>query len=199
MANPPYINATPGLPAAPQPAAPVAQPPAYMQRTLPLEQFTMAMPGYQGSFTTPLDDVNYNQRLGGSLEYFMDPNSAYIQNARQRGMEQAAVRGGVNSSIAAGASERAALDAAVPLAQSSAGMQAGVDQAKLNEWAAQQGFTRELYSMPFTSSMNMLQKFTEAGLQDPELYSPSVISGFTNFFNQQMNDMLKSYFGGTNG
>lgn len=197
MANPPYTNATPGLPVPPQPvAAPAqAQAPAYMQNTLPLEQFTMATPGYQGSFTTPLDGVNYNQRMDNSLEYFMDPNSAYIQNARQRGMEQAAIRGGINSSIAAGASERAALDAATPLAQAAAGMQAGVDQAKLNEWAAQQGFNRELYSMPFTSSMNMLQKFTEAGMQDPELYSPSVISGFTNFFNQQMNDMLKSYFG----
>lgn len=196
MANPPYTNATPGLPAAPQPAAPVAQPPAYMQSTLPLEQFTMAMPGYQGSYATPVDGVNYDQRLGNSLDYFMNPNSAYIQQARQRGMENAAVRGGVNSSIAAGASERAAMEAAVPLAQASAGMQAGIDQAKLAEWAAQQGFNRELYSIPFTSSMNMLQKFTDAGLQDPELYSPSVISGFTNFFNQQMNDMLKSYFGG---
>lgn len=195
MASPPYTNATPGLPVAP---TPVTQPtaPAYMQRTLAPQQFNMATPYYAPNYNTPIDGVNYDQRMSDSLEYFMDPNSAYIQNARQRGMETAAVRGGVNSSIAAGASERAALDAAMPMAQASVGMQAGLDQAKLAEWAATNSFNRELFAQPFTSSMDMLKRFTDASLQDPELYSPSVISGYTNFFNQQMNDMLSRYFGG---
>ena len=195
MASPPYTNATPGLPSVP---TPVAQPaaPAYMRTTLAPQQFSMATPYYAPNYNTPIDGVNYDQRMSDSLEHFMDPNSAYIQNARQRGMETAAVRGGVNSSIAAGASERAALDAAMPMAQASVGMQAGLDQAKLAEWAATNSFNRELFAQPFTSSMDMLKRFTDASLQDPELYSPSVISGYTNFFNQQMNDMLSRYFGG---
>lgn len=195
MANPPYTNATPGLPVVP---TPVTQPaaPAYMQTTLAPQQFSMATPSYGANYNTPIDDVNYDQRMSNSLEYFMDPNSAYIQNARQRGMETAAVRGGINSSIAAGASERAALDAALPMAQASVGMQAGREQARLAEWAATNSFNRELFAQPFTSSMDMLKRFTDASLQDPELYSPSVISGYTNFFNQQMNDTLKRYFGG---
>lgn len=171
--------------------------PSYMGGTLPAQQFQMPVPGgLPSTGPMPLDGVDYNTRVSQSLEHFMDPNSAYIQNARQRGAEQAAVRGGVNSSIAAGASERAALEAAMPLAQTAAGMQAGVDQARLNEWAAQQGFRRELYMRPFASSMNMLERVTEMGLQDPELYSPSVISGYSNFFNQQMGDMMRRYFGG---
>lgn len=179
-----------------QPVSTAPQAPAYMQGTLPAQSFAMPqLPGYN-SGATPLDGVDYNNRLSGSLDHFMDPNSALIQQARQRGMEVAATRGGINSSIAAGASERAALDSAVPLAQAAAGMQAGVDQVKLQDWASQQGFNRELYSMPFTSSMGMLQRVTDMSLQDPELYSPSVISGYTNFFNQQMGDMMRRYFGG---
>lgn len=189
MASLPYNLANPTLPT---PPTQITQPgtPAYMQgQQLPLV-------GQFGNVTTPLDGIDYNQRVGGSLEHFLDPNSAYIQNARQRGVEQAAVRGGVNSSIAAGAAERAAIESATPLAQTAAGMQAGVDQARLAEWSAQQGFNRELYAAPFTSSLNMLQRFTEASLNDPELYSPSVVSGYTNFFNQQMGDMMRRYFGG---
>lgn len=167
--------------------------PSYMQPNT-----AMAMPslGLEGAFSTPLDGVNYNQQLSNSLEHFMNPNSAYIQQARQRGAEVAATRGGINSSIAAGASERAALDAAVPLAQTATGMNFAVDQVRLNDWAQQQGFKRELYAMPFASSMNMLERLAQYSMEDPELYSPSVVSGMSNFFNQNMNDILRRYFGG---
>jgi hypothetical protein len=175
-----------------QQAPPAA--PAYMPQVLPSQTLNMQGPTAPG--TSAMPNVDYNERMSDSLEHFMDPNSAYIKNARQRGVEMAATRGGVNSSIAAGASERSALDAAGSMAQAAAGMQAGQDQVKLQDWAATQGFNRELYAMPFTSSLNMLQKITDMGLQDPELYSPSVISGFNNFFNQQMNDMMSRYFGG---
>lgn len=173
----------------PQPAQPAPG-------TLPSQQFQMAAPSLGGSTPMPFANFDYNTMLQSSLERFMDPNSAYLQNARQRGVELAATRGGVNSSIAAGASERAALEAAVPLAQTAVGMQAGAQQAQIQDWMAQQGFNRELAAAPFTNSMNMLNRVTEMGMQDPELYTPSVVSGFTNFFNQQMNDMISRYFSG---
>lgn len=155
----------------------------------------MAAPAVAGA-TSPMPFANfdYNAMMQSSLERFMDPNSAYIQNARQRGAEQAAVRGGINSSIAAGASERAALEAAAPLAQTAVGMQAGAQQAQIQNWLQQQGFNRELAAAPFQNSMAMLGRITELGMTDPELYTPSVVSGFTNFFNQNMNDMLSRYF-----
>lgn len=164
---------------------------------LPSQTFNMATPQLGGSSAEfPFAGQDYNAMMQGSLDYFMDPNSRYIQNARQRGLELAATRGGMNSSIAAGASERAALEAATPLAQTAVGMQAGAQQAQIQDWLATQGFNREMAAMPFTNSMNMLNRISELGMQDPELYSPSVVSGFTNFFNQQMNDMLSRYFGG---
>lgn len=136
-------------------------------------------------------------RVTGSLEQMLSPTSAYIQNARQRGLEQAATRGGINSSIAAGASERAAIEAAAPLAQQALQLdQAGIN-AQYEDWLAQQDFGRSLFGERFSSSLEMLERIQQYGLEDPELYTPEVLSGFTNFFQQTMNDMLRRYF--TNG
>lgn len=54
------------------------------------------------------------------LESLANSRGNYMTNARQRGLEQAASRGNLNSSIAAGASERAALEAALPIASQDA-------------------------------------------------------------------------------
>ena len=116
----------------------------------------------------------------------LNPNSQYIQNARQRGVEQAAVRGGVNSSIAAGASERAALEAAAPLAQQAVNIQQTREGVNADNWAASQNFNRaflgQLGTTAFSSSVNMLQNLQQMAAEDPELYTPEVTSGLNNFF-----------------
>lgn len=50
----------------------------------------------------------------------LSSTNPYIQNARQRGVEFAARRGGVNSAIAAGSAERAAIESALPIASQDA-------------------------------------------------------------------------------
>jgi hypothetical protein len=125
----------------------------------------------------------------------MNPNSQLMQQAAQQGRNLAAERGGINSSIAAGASQRAALESAVPLAQTAVGAQLNQEQAKLEDWVATQGFNRQMAAAPFQSSLAMLNKVSDYSLQDPQLYTPSVVSGFNNFFNQNMNDVLGRYFG----
>lgn len=162
----------------------------------------MAMPDYSALGTgrsnadNPFAGRDYNELVGQSLDYFMNPGSEYMQNARQRGLELAATRGGINSSIAAGASERAALEAATPLAQGAVAAQLGQEQSQLNNWIDQQGFNREMASLPYKSSVSMLNAVSQMAIQDPQLYTPSVVSGFSNFFNQNMNDILGRYFGG---
>lgn len=132
----------------------------------------------------------------GSLDEILNSNSPYIQQARQRGLETAATRGGINSSIAAGASERAAIDAAAPLAQQAVQLdQAGVN-AEYDNWLAEQNFNRALFGQRFTSSLGMLERIQQYGMEDPELYTPEVMSGFSNFFQQNMSDILKRYFNG---
>jgi len=133
-------------------------------------------------------------QVTGSLEQMLAPNSAYIQNARQRGLEQAATRGGINSSIAAGAAERAAIEAAAPLVQQATQLdQTGVN-AQYEDWLAQQNFGHSLFAERFSSSLGMLERIQQYGLEDPELYTPEVLSGFNNFFQQNMQDILRRYF-----
>lgn len=64
--------------------------------------------------------VNPNQLASTQLTDLTAGNSKYIQGARQQGLEQAAQSGLMTSSIAAGNSTRAAIQAALPIAQQDA-------------------------------------------------------------------------------
>lgn len=136
----------------------------------------------------------------GSLEQVLGSNSPYIENARRRGLETAATRGGINSSIAAGSAERAAIEAAQPLVQQGVSIdQANRQQqaeAEYSNWLSQQNFGRALYGQKFTSSIDMLNMLQQAALSDPELYTPEVVSGSANFFQRNFDDIMKRYFGG---
>lgn len=197
-------------------------------------------PEYLGTRDDLLNPVSGTTQVQRSIQSFLDPNSAYMQNARQRGVEQAALRGGVNSSIAAGASERAAMEAIQPfveqavgidqqkyqlmaqdylaqqgyknqnlladksnaleaqLAQYQGSLQMALAQQNANteNWLSQQNFGRALFGQTFSNSMGMLNLIQQYALDDPELYTPEVMSGYTNFFQQNMNDLLSRYFGG---
>lgn len=132
----------------------------------------------------------------GNLESLLAPGSSYINNARQRGIEYAATRGGVNSSIAAGAAERSAIEAAAPLAQQAIAIDQQNKDYAMQDWMAQQNFGRNLFTQQFGSSLDMLNSINQMALMDPELYTPEVTSGMSNFFQKNMNNILKNYFGG---
>ena len=66
-------------------------------------------------------DVSAGQdTVAGQITGILDDNSKYIQRARAQGTSYAASRGLLNTSIAAGATEAAAIDAALPIAQQDA-------------------------------------------------------------------------------
>ncbi len=155
------------------------------------------------SFAGPADpyanSTNPDTMVQNSLEAMLNPNSRYIQDARQRGVEYAASRGGLTSSIAAGASERSAIEAATPLVQQSMDIQRQREQVKGQNWLDQQGFNRQfqgaLAMMPITSSFNMMNMVNQAAIDDPELYTPDVVSGMNTFFNENMHHIMDQYFG----
>lgn len=136
--------------------------------------------------------------VAGSLEQLLSPGSSYIQNARRAGVNQAAQRGGINSSIAAGASERAAIDAALPLVQQAVNIDQSREEVAANDWLSKQNFGRALQGQTFTSTLGMLQAIQDYALADPELYTPEVTSGYSNFFQKNMNDILSNFFKGLN-
>lgn len=149
-------------------------------------------PSYQQNLRDP------NEMVQSSLEAMLDPSSSYIRNARQRGAEYAASRGGINSSIAAGASERSAIEAAAPMAQQALAIQAQREQVQAEDWMSEQNFNRSIQGqiamLPIQNSFNMLSMVQEAALRDPALYTPAVTSGYSNFFQKNMKDIMDNYF-----
>lgn len=167
--------------------------------TMPAPNYGQLQWGQSGTQPYPVPNRDYNQMIQDSLNFFTDPNSQLMQQAKQQGMEVAAERGGINSSIAAGAAQRASLTQAQGLAATAVNAKLNEDQAKLQDWVSSQGFSREMASIPYQNSMNMLNYIAQAGIQDPELYTPSVQSGYVNFFTQNMNNILQQYFGNPGG
>lgn len=142
----------------------------------------------------PLASQDTNKVVSDSLQSVLGGNSDLIKNARQRGMEVAAQRGGINSSIAAGSAERSAMETAVPIAQQAIAMKQTQDQATMDNWLSQQNFGRSLYATQFSNSNQMLASLTQASIDDPELYTPEVVSGYSNFFQKNMQNVMSQYF-----
>lgn len=202
------------------------------------------------------------QTVQDMLDFFI--NGEYADNARRRGAEQANARGLMNSSLAAGASERAALEAVQPFVSEGMGLlgaregrafqgqenqldriqnvnnmilgsniqerqmaiqqayeqgnmglaaQLQRDQARddytfrralqndatmQQDWLSSNAFSREfnagLAMMPVNSAMDMFGQLMQAGINDPEVFTPEYMSGMSNFFNNYMQAILAQYF-----
>lgn len=156
--------------------------------------FNMTQQGWREGPALPRQPSGTSQVMS-SLDQVVGANSPYLANARRRGLEVAATRGGINSSIAAGSSERAALDAAMPLVQQGVAIDNQARDVEYNNWLSQQNFGRALFGQKFSNSLGMLNQLQQYALEDPELYTPEITSGFSNFFQQQTNDILQRYFG----
>lgn len=224
---PNIINQAAAAPASVAPAPPLS--PAGTVQTA-LDQFQ------QRPVADPVAQVQ------DTLNAFESAGSAYMTNAARRGLEVAAARGLGNSSIAAGASQRAALESVQPFVQQAVqtqqqrenmdfqrtqnainqaldlqktregtafqGEQAQLDrdlrvklqddQAKQQDWLNSRSFSREFNSalslLPIKSAFEMQSLVQQYALQNPETYPPSVVSGLTNFFQNNAMSILKQYF-----
>lgn len=162
-----------------------------------------------------------------TLGQIIDPNGAYMRNARRRGLEQAATGGNrAGGSIAAGAAQRAMMEAAQPLVNNALQLQGQREgyafqgeqnqlernrdytQAQLQNWMDNNKFNREFYGalsmMPIQSAYQLNGLIQTYALENPDVYTADVISGMTNFFNQNFSQILASlmpsvYGGSGNG
>lgn len=192
--------------------------------------------GNGGPGTAPIDIV---QQMMNTL---LGSDSRYIQDARLRGQEMANERGLLNSSIAAGAAEREAIQAAQPLLNQAVGLhgqreqltfqgqqnqldrvqtvnnqllasqlaerqavfdaqlrqQLQSDSAAQQDWLNSRSFTRQfnasLSMVPVQGAMDLTRMVQQYALNDPEVYTPQVISGMTNFLTQNMFSIFSTYF-----
>ena len=173
----------------------------------------------------------YQENMGAGnvvqdyLSQLLNSNSPYIQNARRNGLELAANRGLLNSSIAAGNSQRAAIDAAQPILneitqlhnqreqlaftgeQNQMDRDQQITMARVNDWAANNQFNREyngqLSLLPITSVTALNNQLMQAAIDNPEIFPPEIVSGLGEFFGTNLLSMLQQWFpnqyGGGNG
>lgn len=199
-----------------------------------------------------------------ALDQILNREGSYITNARRRGLELANQRGLLNSNMAAGASERAAVEAAQPILsqimgltgqregqnfdatmQSRAaaqdvinrreqnafvGQQAALDRTqgvndallgsqlaerqatveanlrgqlqgdatRQQDWLSDRQFNREFNSalsmMSIGSVYDLNRAIFDYAAENPEVYTPEIISGMTNFFQANLTGLLQQYF-----
>jgi len=75
-----------------------------------------AVTGTAATYDADQRQVKSNETARGQMQQLLDENGRYMQSARARSSEQANARGLLNSSMAVGAGERAAIDSAMPIA-----------------------------------------------------------------------------------
>lgn len=95
------------------------------------------------AFQQPALDSVYNT-VTNPLNQLLDSSNPYIQNAKQRAAEQANSRGMMNSSVAAGAGQRAAIESSMPIFGQMMGLN---QQREQNAFAANQASRAQALSL----------------------------------------------------
>ena len=107
-------------------------------------------------------NVTENETVSGQLNQLLSKDSQYIQSARNSGMAQANSRGLLNSSLAAGTAEKAAIDAALPIATSDASTysnsglsaQQAAQDTSLTGYKAQLDAAQQATNFGYNTSLN---------------------------------------------
>ena len=162
-------NQSSATPTAAPVAAPATYDPAQIALNAPTEQQNM-----QGA-------IDNMMQVQGQV---LNSDNPYIENARRMGLEHASNRGLLNSSIAAGASQRAAIEASQPIAQSI-----------YSRGNAKTDYYDMVKLLPLQKALNLVDDFASRAADNPDVYTPGYISGMTNFFMSNMQNVMKNFFG----
>lgn len=72
-----------------------------------------------------------------------------------------------------------------------------VDEAQVQNWLNSESFTRQfngqLAMLPIGAAADLNRMITQYAMQDPELYTPAVVSGMSEFFNSNMLAIMRQY------
>lgn len=139
------------------------------------------------SMNTPTNDQVWQQSADNMMrtqDLVLNSDNPYIQNARQTGLEHASKRGLLNSSMAAGNSQRAAIEASQPIVG-----------AIYNRTNSLNDFYSTTKLLPLQSALSFSDNFAQLAAQEPDVYTPSYINGMTNFFMSNMQNVMDNFFG----
>lgn len=164
-----------------------------------------AMPKLQPTampVANPQDMDNAYNLVTGVQNKLLGQDSTYMNLAKQQGLETAAKRGLLNSSIAAGASQRSAIEASNPIVNnvlSTYGQERG---AQLSDWmsseALKRDFSTTLAALPIKTSFDMLTGLAQAATNAPDVFTPEYVNSMSNFFTANMQNVMANFFGAQN-
>ena len=202
--------------ATPPPAPQMPPPPVGQVTGGPAPVATSPFPTAQAPQQVYQENMGAGNVVQDYLSQLLSSDSPYIQNARRSGMEVAAQRGLLNSSIAAGNSQRSAIEAAQPILneitnlhkqreqlgftgeQNQKDRDQQITMARINDWAANNQFQREyngqLSLIPITSVTGLNNSLMQAAIDNPEVFPPEIVSGLGEFFGTNLMSMLQQWF-----
>lgn len=168
---------------------------------------TGAAPTASASKTGPLAGINTGQinpndptNAASQLDAITNANSPYIQLAKQQGLLSAAGRGLENSSLASGASEAAAVQAAAPLAEQNAGTasQGMLQEAQLGTQASEFNASQANANQQLNAQMQTQQTQFNASQQQQAAATNSAAQNAMTQQTQQLNEQInQQYLSGT--
>jgi hypothetical protein len=126
-------------------------------------------------------DIKEEETVSGQLNKLLAEDSPYVQSARNKALEQGNSRGLLSSSLTAGAGERAAIDAAAPIAAQDASTYAasGLSAQNANQDVSLTGYKSalDLKNASMISAQNANQDMTSIGYKSAlDLASQSELS-----------------------
>ncbi len=112
---------------------------------------------------------NPSQLVSGQMDQLMNKNNPYLQQAAKSGERSAQARGLLNSSMAAGAAQGAAIERALPIAQANADIYAKHNLAILQGQINSDLSVQEMTQSDYLSQRNLtLQGMISSGLSEQE-------------------------------
>lgn len=197
------VNMSTGYPALPEAPIPGPSP----SPTIP--PGTFPLPGGNQTTTStgqlpPGQQFSPYRVTTDNLNTLLSSNSPYIENARRRGLEQANARGMLNSSIAAGSSQRAAIESAMPILNQIMGLTGQREQQANTSLENQRGrqfeaemfdrnFNAQLAMLPIASAADMWSGLMQLAASDPTVFTPTVLAGYQDFFQTGFNEYISRY------
>lgn len=138
--------------------------------------------------TATTREITSRETVAGQLNDLLGADSKYMQSARANGLAIANSRGLINSSMAAGAAQKAAIDAAAPIATSDANVYANANQATQN---TNQAMTQAGYNAQLTSAINAENAGYQTDLADKNIQANKDLAGINNEASYKLQTDLK--------
>ena len=151
-----------------------------------------AATGKGSNYTADQRDVGAKSTVKGQMEGLLSEGSRYLDIARQNSAQQSNKRGLLNSSMAAGAGERAAIEAAMPIATQDASTynnQSLTNQGANNRSMEYNAGNNQQMTLANMESQNQAGQFNAGQEQQNSQFNSASENDASQFSAQQQNAM----------